>query len=210
MQASPRSLRPCPLLLDYGDTRTPHVTHTRGILIAGSRAGLSELGFYEQYAELLPAKHKDALLYCVASSWIPIDLTMTHFETCDRLGMSTRHFDAIGATLAERLTKTFIAVALKSVRFAGADGQIVWAMSHFDRLLKRIYCGGSCRIEQHGPKELLLELRGIPFANSTYYRGVVLSQSKVLLGLMCRSLFVHFARPRAPRSDTLALSLNWV
>lgn len=210
MQASPRSLRPYPLLLDYGDPRTPHVTHTRGILIAGSRAGLSQLGLYEQYAELLPTQHKDALLYCVANSWLPIDQTLTHFETCDRLGMSTRHFEAIGAALAERLTKTFVALALRSVRLAGADGQILWAMSQFDRLLKRIYCGGSCRIEQHGPKELLLELRGIPFARSTYYRGVVLSQSKVLLGLMCRSLFVQFAPSRAPRSDTLALSLNWV
>lgn len=204
------SLPPSELLLDYGDPKAPRVTHVRGILIAGSRAGLQTLGLFEQYAERLPALHKDALLYCVASSWLPLDQTLAHFETCDQLGLTRSHFDEIGGALADRMTKTFLAAALRTVRSMGVDGQVRWAMSNFDRFLKRIYCGGRCVIEQRGPKDLLFELSGIPFAQSPYYQGVVLSETKVLLGMLCRKLFAKQIPPRGNSKEGLALSLNWV
>jgi hypothetical protein len=63
---------------------------------------------------------------------------------------------------------------------------------------------------QHGPKHLVLELAGIPFAQSTYYRGVVLTQTKAIMGLFCRALFVKPARPRSPSPESFAMALNWV
>jgi hypothetical protein len=198
------------LLLNYGEPQTPRVTHVRGILIAGSRAGLQSVGFYDRYVELLPPAYKDALLYCVANSWLPLDVTFAHFDTCDRVGLTRSHFDAIGGALADRLAKTFMGAALRTVRSMGADGQLLWAVSHTDRFLRRVYAGGRCTVEQRGPKDLLLQLNGIPFAGSTYYQGVLLSHTKALLGMMCRRLFAQIVPPRPLNSESLAIALNWV
>lgn len=198
------------LLLNYGDPQMPRITNVRGILIAGSRAGLQSIGYYDRYVELLPAAHRDAILYCVANSWLPLDVTLAHFDTCDRLGLTRSHFEAIGEALADRLAKTFMGAALRTVRSAGADGQLLWAVSHTDRFLKRVYMGGRCTVEQRGPKDLLMQLSGVPFASSSYYQGVLLSQTKALLGMMCRRLFAQLVPPRPLNSESLAIALNWV
>jgi hypothetical protein len=197
-------------LLDYCDPVSPRVTHTRGILIAGSRAGLHALGVYEQYADLLPALHKDALLYCLATSWLPMDQTMAHFETCDRLELVQRHYDEIGKALANRMTTTLLSAMLRAARSVGVDGQVRWALSQTDRFLPRIYQGGRCSIVSGGPKDALMELSGIPFASSPYYRGVVLSETKALLGVLCRSLHARIVPARGGSKESLALSISWV
>lgn len=204
------SIVPEDLVLDYVDPAGPRVTHTRGILIAGSRAGLEKLGLFTQYADLLPPLHKDVLLYCVASSWLPMDQTLAHFDTCDRLELTSSHYEAIGAALADRMTKTFLAAGLRSVRSMGVEGQLVWAMSRMDRFMKRIYTGGRCRVVRRGPKDLMLELNGIPFASSTYYRNVVLVETKALMSVLCKSLYARLITPRSGSKESLALSLSWV
>jgi hypothetical protein len=197
-------------LLDYCDPASPRVTHTRGILIAGSRAGLHTLGVYDQYVELLPALHRDALLYCLANTWLPMDQTMAHFDACDRLQLKQSQYDEIGRALADRMTKTFLSAALRAARSLGADGQVRFGLSQMDRFLPRIYQGGRCTVVSGGPKDAIMELTGIPFAGSAYYRGVVLAETKALMGVLCRSLFVRFVPARAGSKESLALSLSWV
>jgi hypothetical protein len=197
-------------LVDYCDPSSPRVTHTRGILIAGSRAGLHTLGVYEQYADLLPAMHKDALLYCLANTWLPMDQTMAHFDACDRLQLTQRHYDEVGKALADRMTKTFLGAASRAARSVGVDGQVRWALSKTDRFLPRIYQGGRCSIVSGGPKDAIMELNGIPFAGSAYYRGVVLSETKVLMGVLCRSLHAKIVPARSGSKESLAIALSWV
>ena len=198
------------LLLNYADPQIPRITHVRGILVAGSRAGLQSIGVYDRYVELLPAAHKDALLYYVANSWLPLEVTLAHFEACDRLGLARSHFDAIGGALADRLAKTFMGAALRTVRSMGADGQLVWAVSRTDRFLRRVYMGGGCTVEQRGPKDIVLQLNGVPFAGSAYYQGVLLSQTRALLGMMCRRLFAQIVPSRPLSRESLAIALSWV
>jgi hypothetical protein len=204
------SLLPEQVLLDYVDSNGPRVTHTRGILIAGSRAGLQSLGLFEQYAALLPPLHKDALLYCVANSWLPMDETLAHFEACDRLELTRSHYETIGKALAERMATTFLGAALRYVRSLGVEGQLVWSLSKMDRFMKRIYTGGRCTIVQRGPKDVTFELSGIPFARSSYYRNVVLVETKTLMSMLCKSLFAKLVPARAGSEESLALSLSWV
>jgi hypothetical protein len=197
-------------LLDYSDPSSPRVTHTRGILIAGSRAALHTLGIYEQYVELLPALHKDALLYCLANTWLPMDQTMAHFEACDRLQLTKTDYDEIGKAVADRMTKTFLGVASRAARSVGVDGQVRWALSQTDRFLPRIYQGGRCTIVSGGPKDAVMELGGIPFAGSHYYQGVALSETKALMGVLCRSLHAKIVPARSGSKESLAISLSWV
>lgn len=186
------------------------MTHVRGTLIAGSRKGLRELGVYEQYVELLPAAYRDALLYCVANSWLPIEETMVHFETCDRIGLTQPSFDQIGRSLAEQLKQTFLAAALRTTRSLGADAAALPVLKKFDRFLSRVYRGGSALVLRDGPKDAIIELRGLPFARSPYYRGVVATQTRVMMNLFCRTTFVRLTRPRSNDGESVALSISWV
>lgn len=187
----------------FGD----QVTDVRGILIAGSRAGLKSLGVYEQYVAAIPSLHRDALVYFVASSWLPLDVTLAHFEACDSLNLTRTAYEEIGKSLSDRLTQTFFSGALRAVRAVGVDAQMWWSLSRADRLIQRLYKGGRVTIHRRGPKDALLELSGFPFASSPYYRNVVVCEMRVMMSLLCRALVVRL-EPSA--KSTLAISLSWV
>ena len=197
-------------LLDYTSADGPRVTHVRGTLIAGSRKGLRELGVYDQYVELLPEPYRDVLLYCVANSWLPMEETMVHFEACDRICLTQPSFDRIGEALAEQLRQTFLAAALRTTRSLGADAAAFPVLRKFDRLLGRVYRGGRALVRRDGPKDAVIELRGIRFARSTYYRGVLATQTRVMMNLFCRTTFVRFTRPQSNDGESIALSISWV
>lgn len=183
------------------------VTHVRGILIAGSRAGLKSLGLYEQYVAALSSLHRDALVYFVASSWLPLDVTLAHFAACDSLALTRAAYEEIGKSLSDRLTQTFFSGALRTARAVGVDGQMWWALSRTDRLIQRLYKGGRVTVHRRGPKDALIELAGFPFASSPYFRGVVSCEMKVMMSLLCRALVVRIEPSPA---NTLALALSWV
>jgi hypothetical protein len=177
-------------------------------LIAGSRAGLKSLGLYDQYVAGLSSVHRDTLVYFVASSWLPLDVTLAHFAACDRLGLTRAAFEEIGKSLSDRLTQTFLSGALRAARAVGVDTQMWWALSRTDRLIQRLYKGGRVTVYRRGPKDALLELAGFPFANSPYFRGVVACETRAMMSLLCRALVVRLEQPAV--SDTLSLSLSWV
>lgn len=210
MAAGLRALAPPEVVLEHSDPHAPRITHVRGILIAGSRPALQTLGVYERYVANLPPEHKDALLYCIANSWIPLDETMAHFDACDRIGLTAHQYAEIGRALSDRLAKTFLNAALRAVRSAGAEGQMWWSLSHMDRFLGRVYQGGRFKVCKLGPKEASIEFAGIPFANSAYYRGVLSAETKAMLNLFCRSIYVKFLPARIPGAESFTLSLSWV
>ena len=119
-------------------------------------------------------------------------------------------YDEIGKTLADRMIKTFLSATLRVARSMGVDGQMRWSLSNMDRFFPRIYQGGRCSVVSGGPKDAIMKLSGIPFASSAYYRGVVLSETKALMGILCRSVYVRIVPARAGSKESLALSLSWV
>ena len=64
------------ITLDYVNPDGPVVTHMRAIMIANSLQNLKEVGLYERYLQYLPNEHRDAILYSLAASWLPIEVAV--------------------------------------------------------------------------------------------------------------------------------------
>lgn len=197
------------VLLDYISPRGATVTHMRGTLLVNSIENLRAIGQYDRYVSLLPAAHREAILYAIAASWIPIELASLHYEACDQLLLDDTQFSRLGGLTAARLAETFLSSVLRATRTAGVDA--MWfALKQNDRLWDRMYQGGGVCVIQTGPKDLVLENQGLPFVGSRYWRSVYIRYLHALGSMFSRVAFVKAVHPRVPHPHRIAIGGSWV
>lgn len=209
MLPSPSTSTDPELLVDHVNEHGPRVTHIRGTMIVNSRDSLREVGVYERYAELLPASHRDTLLYCLAASWLPIEDAQVHYQTCDQLMLEPTQFARIGEITSSRVVGTFLGAAVRVVRNAGIDSYLP-LLKQNDRMYDRLYKGGGVRVYRVGPKDILLENFGQPLVASRYWRNAYLAYMEALANTFARVGYVKLVRPRSNDGLSIAVTGSWV
>jgi hypothetical protein len=191
------------VIVDYKSPQGPKVTQVRGSLIASSLSTLRERNLFARYEANLDTAHRDQVLYCLAASWLPMDVVMAHYEACEAMDLSERELDALGNDVSKRIMGTFLATMVRSARHVGSS----IPLRQYARLWDRLLIGGSCRVLMFGPKDARIESHGVPMFTYRYFRagyaGLVRGAS-----LMFRSA-AHI-RVRNATDESLVVELSWV
>ena len=197
------------IVLDHLSAHGPYVTHMRGTLLVNSIEHLRQLGVYERYLELLDARYREQIMFAIASSWIPIEVALVHYQACDDLKLSAPDCQALGSMMAERIANTFLGTVLRVTRSAG--GQSFWSlMSQNSRIWDRMYLGGGVTVLQVGPKDAVLENHGLPLVTTRYWRSVYEAYWRALGALFAKVAFVKVVRAREPHPHRIAIAGSWV
>ena len=209
MVQRPSSVFEVEVVLDYVSPLGPNVTHMRGTLLVNSLDNLRTLGLYDRYLEALPPSHQEVIPYTIAASWIPIDIALIHYETCDAIGLSEEQLEKMGEMMATRVADTFLATVLRTTRNAGVES--FWtALSQNHRLLERMYQGGGMAVLKTGPKDLILENTGLPVVTSRYWRQVYVYYMKAVSGLFTKVAYAKLVQPRVAHVHSIAVACSWV
>jgi hypothetical protein len=196
-------------IVEHVSAQGPNVTHVRGMLIVSGRENLRELGLLEHYERLLPQSHREAVLYALASSWVPIEVALVHYRTCDQLELNAAQITRLGELSAARMIDTFFGRALKLAHELGAESY--WKLlEQNDRVYDRMYQGGGVSVLQIGPKDMWLENTGQPLAGCRFWRALYLAYMESIGRAFAKAAYVRLARPRTQSPHAIAVTGSWV
>lgn len=195
------------VLLDHTSTNGVAVRQVRGSLLASSLQTLRELGYYERYVTHLPEKFRESVLFALASSWLPVEVAEAHYQACDDLQLDEAQIVAMGEAVSKRIMGTFLATMLRSGRSLGATPTPWLVLCQYHRVCERIMDGGRFMVTQLGPKDAVVQTRGLPLFCFRYFRVATLGMFRSGVNVFARSCF---ARELIASRDTLTVSLRWV
>jgi hypothetical protein len=197
--------QPAELIADYKSANGPTLLQVRGSLLASSLQTLRERGLYERYVPHLVNAQRDDILYCVAASWLPVELAMAHYAACDAMQLTDQELEAVGGDVSRRIMGTFVATLVRSARHVTTPTSI--PLRQYPRLWERLLMGGGCRVYLTGPKDARIESYGVPMFKYKYFRTAYVGTLRGA-GLMFRSA-MH-ARVKRATDDALTVEINWV
>jgi hypothetical protein len=198
------------VLVDYITPGNPSVSAVRGSLGVGVKKLLGDTGHYERYLAMLPEANREAAKFALATSWVPARQAMVHCQTVDALGLSDKQVQEMGQVLGGYILDSLFASVLRAARSAGADAGAWICLKHADRVWNRVYQGGGISVIQAGPKDAIIEVHGLPFAESPAFRVMHCAFLRGIVMLVARTCVAKVTRAREPRRGTLAVALSWV
>ncbi len=196
--------------VDHMTPGQPTVVAVRGSLGVGIKKLLGTTGHYERYLELIPAELREPIRFSLAASWVPAAQAMAHCQAVDTLQLGEKEVREIGSVLGGYIVDNFFANVLRAARNAGADGGVWMCLKHGDRMWARVYQGGGLTVIQTGPKDAIVEVHGLPFAESPTFRVMHCAFLRGIVMMLARTCVAKVTRAREPRRGTLAVSLSWV
>lgn len=168
---------------------------------------LRELDYFPRYMEHLPSEFHDAVLFALASSWLPIEVAMAHYGACHAMALEEAELDKIGQAVSGRIMGTFLGTLLRGSRQIGATTAPLVALKHYDKLWDRLLLGGACIVRQTGPKDATIESRGVPMFRYHYFRVAYASLIRGA-GLMFANTF--YTRVRRSSDSAMIIDVSWV
>src|SRR4051812_428657 len=94
-------------------------THFRSTWLSSSLNALRDRGYFDRYLALLPESARGPILETVAGVWLPMDLGMVHYRTCQALELTRREAWEIGMEVTRKVHGTSLALALRLAKQAG-------------------------------------------------------------------------------------------
>lgn len=197
------------VLLDHSSPNGPVTRNVRGSLLASSLQTLREAGHYDRYLTLLPAAHREQILFALASSWLPIEVAAAHYKACDDLQLDESQMIEIGEAVAKRIMGTFLGTLMRTGRSMGAAPTPWLVLNQYHRVCERIIDGGKFMVTEVGPKDAVITTRGLPLFGYRYFRTATLGMFRGGLGIFAKSCFAREISEKSSR-DTLCVSARWV
>lgn len=197
------------VLLEHSSANGPQMKNVRGSLIASSLQTLRELGHFERYEKLLPEQYREQVLFGLASSWMPLEVAEAHYGACDDLGLDEAQIIEIGEHVSRRIMGTFLGTIFRTGRNFGAAPTPWLVLTQYHRICERILDGGKFMVIELGPKDALIQTRGLSLFRSRYFRTGTLGMFRGAVGLFSKSCFAREVPERSSR-DMLSVSLRWV
>jgi len=199
------------IVMEYRSPEGAEVTQVRGAVLHASLQQLKQASLYDRYLAALPHQHHEGVLYSLASSWLPLEVASAHCAAVDALGLSERTLEEHGQQIGEQLATTLFAAVLRTALSMAAGSGKGWALLKLtDRVMQRLYHGGCATLLQAGPKDAVMEIRGLPLFTSRYFRNSHHGYIKNLIGLVSTTVYVKPVRPREPHPHSAATSISWV
>ena len=187
--------------------RIPLVRQVRSTLLSSSLQSLKDHGAAEQYFAALPREHHDAILSLVAGVWVPVDLAIVHYVTCDGLKLDAEKSEAISNDVAKRIHGSVLATVIRMTTGTGVT--MVNGLQQVQRLYSRVFVGGAIGAYLLGPKEARLDFAGFQLAQIPYFRNGLRNSAKASLELFARTLFVREVSERTT-ARAVSYRLSWV
>jgi hypothetical protein len=180
----------------------------RGTLLVSSLQALREFGYFERYVVNVPSDKRDAILFCVASSWLPLELAMAHYGACDAMELSESELQGVGEAVSKRIMGTFLGTMLRSGRGVGAAPSPWIPLRQYGRICDRLLEGGRHRVSELGPKDALVESSGVPMFRYRYFRAATLGIMRGAAGMFAKTCYAR----ELPGVDAerIQVSLRWV
>lgn len=191
-------------LIEHVSEHGPRVTQVRGSLIASSLATLRELSLFDSYLTQLPAQHHDAILYALASSWLPIELAEVHYGACDALRLSDEQLESIGSHVSQRIVSTFLGTLMRTARVFAPDIGI--PLKQYPRLWDRLLFGGSCSVTMLAEKRARIDSRGLPMFRYRYFK---IAYAGLIRGASLVFRTASDTRILRSTDDSLVLEISW-
>lgn len=198
------------LVVDYVSPDGPKVTAVRGILIQSRIKQLEAHGHLEDYVALLPEDQRELVLQGLAASWLPFDTFMAHFNALEGLRLNDAMIAAMSEPMGAGLFDMMFAGLIRVARNSGAEIGVWMGLQQSDRVFSRMYQGGFYKVTQVGPKDAIVEVGGMPFAQFRYFRT---SHCCFMRGIFSFSTRACVCKPLPAgrgAEDALAVSLSWV
>jgi hypothetical protein len=197
------------VLLDHSGANGSMTRHVRGSLLASSLHTLRELGYYDRYLFQLPERYREPVLFALASSWLPLEVADAHYQACDDLELSDSEIVAIGEAVAKRIMGTFLGTLFRTGRGFGAAPTPWLVLGQYHRVCERIIDGGKFTVFETGPKDAIVQTRGLSLFRSRYFRTATLGMFRGGVGMFAKSCIARELPERSSR-DSLTVSLRWV
>lgn len=177
----------------------------RSTLLCSSVAELRRRGFFEPYIRNLSAATADILVPGVASTWLPLEVAMEHYEACERLTIGADDAYAFGAASAERVQHAFLRTFVAVARGAGAGPLTV--LPKYPRMWGRHFAGGNVVVTRAGAKDVLLDIRDVPLARYAFFRNAFRGANDAALRMFASTVYV---REQRSSPTSFCLRLSWV
>lgn len=197
------------VLLEHTSVNGPVMRNVRGALIASSLQTLRELGFYERYLGKLPERYREQVLYSVASSWLPLEVAEAHYQACDDLALDDADIIRIGEAVSKRIMGTFLGTLMRTGRTFGAAPTPWLVLTQYHRVCERILDGGKYLVIEQGPKDALIQTRGLPLFRSRYFRTATIGMFRGGVAVFSKTCFAR-ELPEKSGTDAMTVSLRWV
>jgi hypothetical protein len=183
------------------------IRSVRGTLLVTSRTQIRAFERYDDYERALRPETRQYLDGLIASSWVPIAIVHEHLSAIDSLGLSE---DVIlhGATgVATKLHGIFLSTFVKTVRASGM-GPLAGAPV-IAKIWARIFEGGAIGLQQVGPKDSRLTIRGNALLRHRYHRIAIRNHYKMGIEVFTRLAYVR-EEACDPARGSLDLAASWV
>jgi len=197
------------ILLDHSSSNGPVMRNVRGALIASSLQTLREAGLFDRYVSHLPAQYHEPVLYGLASSWMPLEIAEAHYKACDDMQLDDSQLIAMGEAVSKRIMGTFLGTLLRTGRTFGAAPTPWLVLCQYHRICERILDGGKFMVIEVGPKDAIVQTRGLPLFRFRYFRTATLGMFRGGVNVFAKSCFAKELPERSSR-ENLTVSLRWV
>lgn len=196
------------LIVDHQSAAGARTQQVRGTLLVSSLQALREFGYFERYLDNVPSDKRDAILFCVANSWLPLELAMAHYGACDAMDLSESELQGVGEAVSKRIMGTFLGTMLRSGRGVGAGPSPWIPLRQYGRICDRLLEGGRHRVSELGPKDALVESSGVPMFRYRYFRAATLGIMRGAAGMFARTCYAR--ELSGVDAERIQVSLRWV
>ena len=187
-------------------TPHPHVPlrRVRSTLLVASYRVVQNLGRERDYLAALPAEHHAPITGAVAGTWVPVDVAIAHYDACEKLGLSVESQVEVGKGVGSQIRGTFFGTVMNLSKEVGVTPWSV--IPSIPRLWPRLFDGSAIAISTQGPKEIRMDVTGLPLVDIPYFRNALRGQAMGMLDLFCRKTFASVYNGRfAPGSTSLRI-----
>lgn len=197
------------VLLDHSSPNGSVMRNVRGALLASSLQSLREMGLFERYLSHLPKAYHEPVLFALASSWQPLEIAEAHYKACDDMELDDAQLIAIGEAVSKRIMGTFLGTIFRTGRTFGAAPTPWVVLCQYHRVCERILDGGRFMVMEVGPKDAIVQTRGLPLFRFRYFRTATLGMFRGGVNVFAKSCFAR-ELPERYSHESLTVSLRWV
>ncbi len=148
----------------------PVATQCRSTVLMASMQTLREHGWMDAYQKKAAPQVLDAIRNAAVGSWLSMEIATAHYEVCDALGIPLLEQLEIGGAVVRRLQQTLLGTLARVARRSGAVSPLT-ALRRFDKLHARSWVGSAGQVVELGPKDVRLDVVGIPLFRIPYFRA---------------------------------------
>ncbi|MDB4989471.1 MAG: hypothetical protein JWN04_4649 [Myxococcaceae bacterium] len=194
------------VIVDYHAPEGPTATQVRSTLLSSSVQTLRELGHFDNYVRLVPADVRDVILLTLAPTWLPVQVAVAHYAACEALQLTPSEMEYVGSAVAKRFMGTFLQTFVRSSRNVGGSPWV--PIRQYGKLWSRIWQGGSVLVTEQGPKDALIESRGLPWGAGRYFSTAYMGVIRATGLMFASTVYVRAVKSSSP--NTHLCNISWV